>query len=111
MDDKRIKFEREDLVKKFLEVETPPAALSKAFEKHPLCHILSMYTIRPVACDQYPFKIHHKNKQPVILQQKKPRQRNDKGREVDNLDSGDDKDEDEDDDDEFETVTADKKRG
>lgn len=111
MDDKRIKFEREDLVKKFLEVETPPAALSKAFEKHPLCHILSMYTIRPVACDQYPFKIHHKNKQPVILQQKKPRQRNDKGREVDNLDSGDEKEDDEDDDDEFETVTADKKRG
>ena len=47
----------------------------------------------------------------MILQQKKPRQRNDFGREVDNLDSGDDKDDDEDDDDEFETVTADKKRG
>ena len=45
----------------------------------------------------------------MILQQKKPRQRNDKGREVDNLDSGEDQDED--DDDEFETVTADKKRG
>jgi hypothetical protein len=25
--------------------------------------------IRPVACDQLPFFIHHKNKQPVILQQ------------------------------------------
>ena len=47
-----------------------------------------MYTIRPVACDQYPFKIHHKNKQPVILQQSKPRLRNEKvSKEVDNLDS------------------------
>jgi hypothetical protein len=51
MADNRIKYDREDLVKKFLEVETPQAALTKAFDKHPLCHILSMYTIRPVACD------------------------------------------------------------
>ena len=84
----RIQYEREDLIKKFVEVEAPQAALAKAFEKHPLCHILSMYTIRPVACDQYPFKIHHKNKQPVILQQSKPRLRNEKvSKEVDNLDS------------------------
>lgn len=84
----RIKYEREDLIKKFVEVEAPQAALTKAFEKHPLCHILSMYTIRPVACDQFPFKIHHKNKQPVILQQSKPRHRNEKvSKEVDNLDS------------------------
>jgi len=105
----RVTFEREDLVRKFVEVTEPPVALTTAFERHPLCHLLSKYTIRPVACDQHPFVIHHKNKQPMLLQQKKPRARqNDKGKEVDNFDSDN---EEEDDDDEFETVRADKKRG
>ena len=45
----------------------------------------------------------------MLMQQKKPRARqNDKGKEVDNFDSDN---EEEDDDDEFETVRADKKRG
>lgn len=65
--DSRLTYERDDLVKKFVEVAEPPLALSKAFERHPLCHLLSKYTIRPVACDQHPFVIHHKNKQPLLL--------------------------------------------
>lgn len=71
--DIRVTYEREDLVKKFIEVSEAPAAVTKAFEKHPLCHIYSKYTIRPVACDQLPFAIHHKNKQPITMAQKKPR--------------------------------------
>ena len=63
-------YKREELVKKFIEVQEPPAALVKAFEKPPFCHMLSTYVIRPVACDQLPFVIHHKNKQPVLLQSK-----------------------------------------
>jgi hypothetical protein len=110
-----IKYKREDLVKKFIEVQEPPSALVKAFEKPPFCHMLSTYVIRPVACDQLPFVIHHKNKQPVLLQQKqqKPRPRqNEKGKEVLNFESDGEKEaEDQDDDDEFETVRADKKRG
>ena len=43
--------QREELVQKFVEVSEAPAALVKAFEKPPFCHMLSTYVIRPVACD------------------------------------------------------------
>ena len=65
-----MQYQREELVKKFVEVSEAPATLVKAFEKPPFCHMLSTYVIRPVACDQLPFVIHHKNKQPMLIPQK-----------------------------------------
>jgi len=64
---KRVQFSRDDLLTKFIEVGEAPQILTKKFEKPPFFHMLSTYVIRPVACDQLPFYIHHKNKQPVIL--------------------------------------------
>lgn len=63
-----------------------------------------------MACDQRPFVIHHKNKQPILLAQpygKKKQNKKNQG-EVDNLD--DEPEGEASDDDEFETVTGDKKR-
>jgi len=44
------------------------------FDKKPLCHILSTYVIKPVANDKNPFFIHHKNKQPIFVSNRKPQQ-------------------------------------
>ncbi len=63
----RNKYSRIDLVRRFVEVKEPPTELATKFENQPLKHLLSKYVIRPVACDQLPWFIHHKNKQPVLL--------------------------------------------
>ena len=82
-------------------------------DKPPFCHLLSTYVIRPVAGDENPFVINHKNKQPLYVQNKKnkghygPRptepqgaiQRNEMDPAIVNSDSDD-----------FEQVKTDKKR-
>jgi|TARA_B110000503_G_C6911758_1_gene314948 hypothetical protein len=70
---KRIQLTRDELLESFPEVQTPPEVLSNKFQRAPFCHLLSTYVIRPVACDQLPFFIHHKNKQPIFMQEKKRR--------------------------------------
>ena len=76
-------------------------------------HYVKMLLKINILCDfksrRLHFFIHHKNKQPVILQQKRDRNRNLKGKEVMNLDS-DNEENKEEEDDEFETVKAEKKR-
>ena len=97
----KIKISREDFVKNFVEVSKPPACLTEKLQSQPLCHILSQYVIRPVACDTNPFFIHHKNKQPVVVHQK--RNKPPTAKEVDNFDSDNSNDE-------FEKVSGEKKR-
>lgn len=67
----RIRITREEFVKAMVEIVAPPKALVSKLDKPPLCHLLSTYVIRPVASDENPFLIHHKNKQPVFVQNKK----------------------------------------
>jgi len=99
---KRIQFTRESFIASFVKVDAAPATLISKLEKPPFCHLLSTYVIRPVACDDQPFLIQHKNRQPVIVTQKKTIRRP-KASEV--TDFGDDSDDD------FENVVTDKKRG
>lgn len=113
---KRIQITREDLVAQFIEVKQTPLELTDKFQKAPFCHLLSSYVIRPVACDQLPFFIHHKNKQPITTSHiKKPRNNKKTGLQVENFDdpdpiARDTKKIETESDDEFETVQADKKR-
>ena len=79
----------------------PPKVLEEKFAKAPFCHLLSKYVIRPVACDQLPFFIHHKNKQPIFMQEKRGPRRETK--EVMGFSSSDEGDE-------FEKVKTDNKR-
>lgn len=67
----RIQITREDFVASFVKVDKAPSRLSEKLEKRPFCHLLSSYVIKPVACDEQPFLIQHKNRQPVIVSQKK----------------------------------------
>ena len=67
----RIQITREDFVASFIKVDKSPNVLTTKLEKPPFCHLLSTYVIRPVACDEQPFLIQHKNRQPVIVSQKK----------------------------------------
>ena len=97
----RIQITREDFVASFVKVDKSPNKLTTKLEKPPFCHLWSKYVIRPVDCDEQPFLIQHKNKQPVIVSQKKTVRRP-KAAEVTNFD--DDSDED------FEKVVTDKKR-
>jgi hypothetical protein len=53
-----------------VEVAQPPPILVAKLERNPFCHLLSRYVIRPVASDENPFIIHHKNKQPMFVSQK-----------------------------------------
>ena len=85
----------------FVEVAEPPQILTEKFAKAPFCHLLSKYVIRPVACDQLPFFIHHKNKQPIFMQEKKGPRRETK--EVMGFSSSEEGDE-------FEKVKTDKNR-
>jgi hypothetical protein len=101
---KRIQLTRDDLLEAFPEIQTPPEILTLKFSKAPFCHLLSTYVIRPVACDQLPFFIHHKNKQPIFTQEKKFHRGGERAKQVDNFSE-------ESDDDEFEQVKTDKKRG
>jgi hypothetical protein len=101
---KRIQLTRDDLLEAFPEIETAPEILTLKFSKAPFCHLLSTYVIRPVACDQLPFFIHHKNKQPIFMQEKKFHRGGERAKQVDNFSE-------ESDDDEFEQVKTDKKRG
>lgn len=66
----RIQITRENLVAQFTEVQQPPEILNEKLKRAPFIHCLSTYVIRPVACDQLPFMIHHKNKQQIITVQK-----------------------------------------
>lgn len=100
---KRIQITRDELLEQFPEVQTPPEILQTKFAKAPFCHLLSTYVIRPVACDQLPFFIHHKNKQPIFMQEKKTRRGGEQAKQVDNFDSSSE--------DEFEKVKTEKKRG
>ena len=74
MSNTRIQIKREDFVKAMVEVSAPPRALVEKLERPPFCHLLSTYVIRPVACEQNPFIIHHKNKQPMYVSQKEAKQ-------------------------------------
>ena len=67
----RIQIKREDFVKAIVEVQTAPQVLVNKLNKAPFCHLLSTYVIRPVASDENPFIIHHKNKQPMFVSGKK----------------------------------------
>jgi len=103
----RIQISREDFVKAFVDIAKPPQTLVTKLNKPPLCHLLSTYVIRPVACDENPYYIHHKNKQPVTMSQQRIKKnnlfRNDQTDPaiVDGDSSSDD---------EFKTVKTDKKR-
>ena len=111
----RIRITREEFVNCLIEVKEPPKVLKTKLDKPPFCHLLSTYVIRPVAGDEQPFVINHKNKQPLYVQNKKhkghygPRpsdpqatiQRN----EVDTANQANDEDSDD-----FEQVKTDKKR-
>tara|TARA_B110000285_G_scaffold47104_1_gene53079 strand:+ start:109 stop:423 length:315 start_codon:yes stop_codon:yes gene_type:complete len=90
------------LLTDFVEVGEPPEILQEKFARAPFCHLLSKYVIRPVACDQLPFFIHHKNKQPIFMQEKKGPRRETK--EVQGFSSSEEEDE-------FEKVKTDNKRG
>ena len=59
----RIQISREDFVNLLVDIAKPPMSLVKKLDKPPLCHLLSTYVIKPVACDENPFYIHYKNKQ------------------------------------------------
>lgn len=96
-----IKITRDDFVAAFVNCKKAPAVLSTKLEKAPFCHLLSTYVIRPVACDENPFFIHHKNKQPVLVAAKKTAPRRPKAAEVTSFDDSDD---------DFEKVETDKKR-
>jgi len=61
-DSTRIRITREDFVKGMVDVAKAPQVLLTKLNQPPLCHLLSTYVIRPVACDENPFYIHHKNK-------------------------------------------------
>lgn len=79
--------------------------LVKKFEKQPLCHLLSTYVIWPVACDENPFMIYHKNKQTMnVRMPMNPKNNTIHRNDVD--DKGNQSSEDS----EFETVKTDKKR-
>ena len=54
-----------------VEVQATPQVLITKFDKAPFCHLKSDYVIRPVASDENPFIIHHKNKQPMFVAGKK----------------------------------------
>jgi len=82
----RIQITREDFVASFIKVDLAPNKLTEKLEKPPFCHLLSTYVIRPVACDEQPFLIQHKNKQPVIV----TKIRRPKAKEVSNFDDSDD---------------------
>ena len=66
----RIQINLQDFVKKMVEVQKPPQSLVEKLNDTPFCHLLSTYVIRPVACDENPFIIHHKNKQPMFVSNK-----------------------------------------
>lgn len=102
---KRIQLTRDDLLEAFPEIQTAPEILMTKFQRAPFCHLLSTYVIRPVACDQLPFFIHHKNKQPIFMQEKKIQRGGERAKQVQNFSDGSE------DDDEFEKVKTDKKRG
>jgi hypothetical protein len=101
---KRIQITRDDLLEAFPEVQTPSVVLTTKFSKAPFCHLLSTYVIRPVACDQLPFFIHHKNRQPIYTQEKKFHRGGERAKQVENFSESEE-------DDEFEQVKTDKKRG
>lgn len=88
-----------------LDVSKPPQVLVAKLDKPPFCHLLSTYVIRPVACDENPFQIHHKNKQPVFVNNKNPYL---KGKNADAAQPRADE-ESSSEDDEFEKVKTDKK--
>ena len=99
---KRIQITREQFVASFIKVDKSPNVLTLKLEKPPFCHLASTYVIKPVACDEQPFLIQHKNKQQVIVSQKRTQPRRPKAAEVTNFDS--------DSDDDFNTVSG-KTRG
>lgn len=61
----RVSFTRKELLDKFVEVEQPPQSLITNLKDNKVIglgkHMLSDYTIRPVACDKNPFSITHIN--------------------------------------------------
>ena len=61
----RIKYSRKELLEKFIEVEHPPKCLIENLKDNKVIglgrHMLSDYTIRPVACDKMPYSITHIN--------------------------------------------------
>ena len=96
-----IKITREDFVSQFISCKKAPDVLTTKLEKQPFCPLLSHYVIKPVATDENPFIIHHKNKQPVLVTQKKNQPRRPKAEEVTAFSDSDD---------DFEKVETDKKR-
>lgn len=109
MSNTRIQIKREDFVKAMVEVSAPPRALVEKLERPPFCHLLSTYVIRPVACDENPFIIHHKNKQPMFVSSQKKGKPARHELEDAIVRNGTTNDQDSSDD-EFETVKTDKKR-
>lgn len=99
----RIRITREQFVQKQVEVTAVPQMLTEKLNKPLFCHLLSTYVIRPVACDENPFIILHKNKQPMFVSHKKVRQQK-------TADEEQQRDEEESSDEGFETVKTDKKR-
>ena len=89
---KRIQITREQFVASFIKVDKSPNVLTLKLEKPPCCHLASTYVINPVACDEQPFLIQHKNKQQVIVSQKRQQPRRPKAAEVTNFDSDSDDD-------------------
>lgn len=61
----RITYTRKELIDKFIEVEKAPSSLYTNLKDNKVIglgkHMLSDYTIRPVACDKHPFSITHIN--------------------------------------------------
>ena len=96
-----IKISRDDFVSQFVNCKKAPEVLTTKLEKAPFCHLLSLYVIRPVACEESPFLIRHQNKQAVVVSQKKNAPRRPKAAEVTSFDDSDD---------DFEKVETDKKR-
>ena len=107
---KRIQITRDDFIKSLIEVQAPPQVLVSKLDKAPFCHLLSTYVIRPVASDENPFIIHHKNKQPVFVQQKKFGGKGKFNQESDPAITRNEPENEESSDDEFQTVKTDKKR-
>ena len=72
--DGRVRYSRLELLEKFVEVEQPTRDLITNLKDNKIIglgkHIISNYTIRPVACDKFPFNITHENPYNNAMKQK-----------------------------------------